>query len=93
MPRVMGDEVVVSATSKELVGFGWKGGLKNTPSAYLVGLIIGYKALLKGVKRAILDIGFIGRPRVPASSLFLRAHLMQVLRCLMVRRYSLMRIG
>ena len=57
VPKVMGDEVVVSATSKELVGFGWKGGLKNTSSAYLVGLIIGYKALLKGVKKAILDIG------------------------------------
>ncbi|GAB6945062.1 50S ribosomal protein L18 [Vulcanisaeta sp. JCM 14467] len=57
VPKVMGDEVVVSATSKELVDFGWKGGLKNTSSAYLVGLIIGYKALLKGVKKAILDIG------------------------------------
>ncbi|BDR93166.1 50S ribosomal protein L18 [Vulcanisaeta souniana] len=57
VPRVMGDEVIVSATSKELPGFGWKGGLKDTPSAYLVGLIIGYKALLKGIKKVILDIG------------------------------------
>ncbi|ADY00823.1 MAG: 50S ribosomal protein L18 [Vulcanisaeta sp.] len=57
VPKVMGDEVIVSATSKELLNFGWKGGTKNTASAYLVGLIIGYKALLKGVKKAILDIG------------------------------------
>lgn len=57
VPRVMGDEIIVSATSKELAGFGWKGGLKNTSSAYLVGLIVGYKALLKGVKKVILDIG------------------------------------
>ncbi len=57
IPRVTGDEVIVNAASKELLGFGWKGGLKNTPSAYLVGLVIGYKALLKGVKKVILDIG------------------------------------
>ncbi|MGC9152269.1 MAG: 50S ribosomal protein L18 [Vulcanisaeta sp.] len=57
VPKVLGDHVVVSATSKELAGFGWKGGTKNLPSAYLVGLIIGYKALLKGIKKAILDIG------------------------------------
>ncbi len=93
VPRVMGDEVIVSATSKELAGFGWKGSLKNTSSAYLVGLIVGYKALLKGVKKVILDIGFIGRLRAPAFSLFLRARLIQVLRCPMARRYSPMRIG
>nr|MCG2895698.1 50S ribosomal protein L18 [Vulcanisaeta sp.] len=55
--KVPGDVTIVSATSKELLGFGWKGGTKNTPSAYLVGLIIGYKALLKGIKKAIPDIG------------------------------------
>jgi len=55
--KVTGDAVIVSATSKELVRLGWKGGTKNTPAAYLVGLLIGYKALLKGVKRAIPDIG------------------------------------
>jgi large subunit ribosomal protein L18 len=55
--KVPGDVTIVSATSKELLEFGWKGGTKNTPSAYLVGLIIGYKALLKGIKKAIPDIG------------------------------------
>jgi LSU ribosomal protein L18P len=43
--KVTGDVVIVSATSKELVRLGWKGGTKNTPAAYLVGLLIGYKAL------------------------------------------------
>jgi large subunit ribosomal protein L18 len=55
--KVTGDAVIVSATSKELVRLGWKGGTKNTPAAYLVGLLIGYKALLKGVKEVIPDIG------------------------------------
>ncbi|WP_069807560.1 50S ribosomal protein L18 [Vulcanisaeta thermophila] len=55
--KPMGDEVVAYATTKELTGFGWKGGTKNTPAAYLLGLMIGYKALLKGVKEAIADIG------------------------------------
>ncbi|MFB6469950.1 MAG: 50S ribosomal protein L18 [Vulcanisaeta sp. AZ3] len=55
--KVPGDEVIVSASSKELLDFGWKGSMKNIPSAYLVGLMIGYKALLKGIKKAVLDIG------------------------------------
>ncbi len=70
VPRVMGDEVIVSATSKELPGFGWKGGLKDTPSAYLVGLIIGYKALLKGIKKVILDIGLHRPIKAPAFLLY-----------------------
>ncbi len=55
--KVPGDITLAHATSKELLGFGWKAGTKNLPSAYLVGLMIGYKALLKGVKKAIIDIG------------------------------------
>ena len=53
-----GDRVIASACSKELSSkFGWLASGKNTPAAYLVGLLIGFKALLKGVKEAILDIG------------------------------------
>jgi len=53
-----GDVTVVSATSLELVKkFKWRGDPNNTPAAYLIGLIIGYKALKAGVKEAILDIG------------------------------------
>jgi len=53
-----GDVILASAHSRELVrDYGWKGGTCNTPVAYLLGLIIGYKALKKNVKEAILDIG------------------------------------
>ena len=57
LAKPMGDVTVAYADSKELLGFGWKGGLKNTCAAYLTGLIVGYKALLKGIREAIIDIG------------------------------------
>ena len=53
----IGDITHVYASSDELRGFGWKGSLKCTSAAYLTGLLIGYKALLKGFKEAIIDIG------------------------------------
>ena len=52
-----GDRTLVYADSKELEKFGWKGDLNNTPAAYLTGLLIGKKALEKGINEAILDIG------------------------------------
>ena len=53
-----GDHVITSAHSRELVrDHGWKGGCGNVPAAYLTGLLCGYKALAKGVKRVVLDIG------------------------------------
>ncbi len=52
-----GDITVAYADSKELEKFGWKGDLNNTPAAYLTGLLIGKKALQKGVREAVLDIG------------------------------------
>ena len=55
--RPEGDVTYVSAYSGELKKYGWKGGRKNTPSAYLVGYLAGLKALRKGIKEAILDIG------------------------------------
>jgi large subunit ribosomal protein L18 len=56
--RVEGDHILTQTTSHELVKrFGWLGGRKNTPAAYLLGLIAGYKALEKGIKSAILDMG------------------------------------
>ncbi len=53
----IGDVTHVYASTQELRGFGWKGSLKCTPAAYLLGLVVGYKALLKGIKEVILDIG------------------------------------
>ena len=52
-----GDITHVSACSGELRKYGWKGGSKNTPAAYLVGYLVGLKALEKGIKEAVLDIG------------------------------------
>ncbi len=53
---IKGDKVIVSVTSKALTKFGYPGKC-NTASAYLTGFLCGKKALAKGVKEAILDIG------------------------------------
>ncbi len=52
-----GDETVAFAGSWHLSEFGWKGDTNNTPAAYLTGLLLGYRALLKGIREAVLDIG------------------------------------
>lgn len=52
-----GDEVLVSAHSRELEKYGWKAPRGNLPAAYLTGLLCGLKAKAKGVSEAILDIG------------------------------------
>jgi len=55
---VEGDKVITSAHSSELrKKYGWLGSLKSLPAAYLTGLICGYKAIRKGIKEAVLDIG------------------------------------
>jgi len=51
-----GDETVVSAFSRELNKLGFVG-TKNIPSCYLTGYLLGKKALSKGLKEAIVDIG------------------------------------
>jgi large subunit ribosomal protein L18 len=58
MAKPYGDEVLVSAHSRELTKtYGWKAPRKNLPAAYLTGLLCGLKAKSKGIKEAILDIG------------------------------------
>ena len=54
-----GDITLASAHSKQLEALGWKNGTSNLPSAYLVGLLCGYRALKAGVKEATFDIGMI----------------------------------
>ena len=53
------DKVIVGASSKELLSFGWpeslKGSLKNLTAAYLTGKLLGEKST--SVREAILDIG------------------------------------
>jgi large subunit ribosomal protein L18 len=51
-----GDRTIISADSKELDEFGWKGGTGNIPAAYLTGLLCGVRAKKK-VSEAILDMG------------------------------------
>ena len=54
----IGDKVIVSAHSHELAKtYGWNCNGGNIPSAYLTGLLCGYKALANGVETAFLDIG------------------------------------
>ncbi|MBI5355237.1 MAG: 50S ribosomal protein L18 [Candidatus Aenigmarchaeota archaeon] len=50
----IGDKVLATCSSKELEGFGWKGGSKNISAAYLTGLLLSKKA---GGKDVIVDIG------------------------------------
>jgi large subunit ribosomal protein L18 len=52
-----GDKVLVAADSKELKRFGWNVGASNLPAAYLTGLLLAKKAIAKGVKDGIADIG------------------------------------
>ncbi len=56
--KPFGDITLAAAHSKELSEkFGWKGGTKNLPAAYLVGMLAARRALEKGVREAVLDIG------------------------------------
>ena len=54
----IGDKVLVSAHSTELAkAYGWLSNRGNIPSAYLTGLLCGFKAMAIGVDKAFLDIG------------------------------------
>ena len=56
--EAVGDRVVVSAHSRELAKtYGWLGNCGNVPSAYLTGILCGFKAMANGVDRAFLDVG------------------------------------
>jgi large subunit ribosomal protein L18 len=56
--KIIGDEVLVSAHSRELSKtYGWQGSLSNIPAAYLTGILCGCRALAVGIKKAILDMG------------------------------------
>ncbi len=56
--KPQGDITVAAAHSRELVKrYGWLGGTKNVPAAYLTGLLAGLRALREGITQAIIDIG------------------------------------
>ena len=54
-----GDNVLVTAFSKELREFGWKGHCGNLSAAYLTGLLAGLKAKKAGVTACVADIGMV----------------------------------
>ena len=66
--EINGDKTVTATDSKELIKYGWKLAYNNAPAHYLTGLLIGYKAINKGVDEAILDIGL--HPPIRRSNLF-----------------------
>ena len=55
--KLQGDYVKASASSRELIKMGWKGGTGNLPAAYLTGELAGRRAIASGIKEALLDIG------------------------------------
>lgn len=56
-----GDRIIASAHSRDLVKMGWNGYTANTSAAYLVGFLIGKRALQKKIKTAVLDIGLASK--------------------------------
>ena len=56
--EAIGDKVLVSAHSSELAKkYGWLISSGNIPSAYLTGLLCGFRTLVNGIEKVILDIG------------------------------------
>ena len=55
---IKGDKVLVGVNSSSLKELGWNYSFKNRPAAYLTGLLLGKKAIGKGLEGAILDTGF-----------------------------------
>ncbi len=53
----VGDEVLITAHSRELIKMGWKHPTSNLPAAYLTGYLSGKKAMTAGIDEAVLDIG------------------------------------
>lgn len=56
--NTIGDEILVSSRSKDLLEMGWKHNQKNLPACYLTGLILGKKAKENNVTQAVVDFGF-----------------------------------
>jgi len=63
-----GDKILISVHSNSLKKLGWNSHRGNTSSAYLTGLICGYKAQSKNIKEAVLDLGLA--PSIHGSVLY-----------------------
>jgi large subunit ribosomal protein L18 len=56
-PSITGDKVITSVHSTNLQKLGWKGSLNSLPACYLTGLLLGKKAVFKGIDNAVLYTG------------------------------------
>src|SRR5438093_12231094 len=56
-PDLLGDKVMASVHSNELLSYCWKGSRKNVPSCYLVGLLLGKTSLQKKITTPTWYIG------------------------------------
>jgi large subunit ribosomal protein L18 len=56
-PSITGDKVITSVHSTNLQKLGWKGSLNSLPACYLTGLLLGKKAVFKGIDKAVLYTG------------------------------------
>ena len=52
-----GDQILVAAHTNDLIQYGWKHSTSNLPAAYLAGLLAGFRAKKRGIKKAIIDLG------------------------------------
>ena len=52
-----GDKVLFTVKSNALRKIGWENSTSNLPAAYLIGYMLGKKAVDAGIKEAILDLG------------------------------------
>jgi large subunit ribosomal protein L18 len=69
VPEKGGDVVAAQANSRELIEHGWRASRKSIPAAYLVGYLLGLRALKAGLSGVVLYAGvdgFIGGSRVAA---------------------------
>ena len=75
----MGDKVLATAHSRELVDLGWNKATGNLPAAYLTGYLAGKRAKKSGITECVLDIGLEVPAKGAAVSQRLRAWSTQVL--------------
>ena len=56
-PLAIGDSIVTAVRSRELLKYGWKGSMNSIPTCYLTGLLLGKRALEKGMNNLVLYTG------------------------------------
>jgi len=88
IPGKEGDATLVSANTVELKKYGYSGGTGNLPSAYLTGLLLGFRAKKNGHAEAILDLGKYHATKGGRVFAALKGAVDSGLEVPMIRRYS-----